>query len=102
MVAIHGRPRSDPSSVLPPRACGFVRRVEHVVPAPPAGSSIAMLATSQNSIGAVAANVSDASRGRQRVEGVAALVQQRLDVALQPGGVHEDERLAARGAATCW
>ena len=53
-----------------------------------------MLATSQNSIGAERRKTSGSSRAASVVERVAALVQQRLDVALQAGGVHEDERLA--------
>ena len=56
-----------------------------------------MLATSQNSIGAKLSSASGSTRAAMRVERVPALVQQDVHVALQPGRVHEDERLARLG-----
>ena len=51
-----------------------------------------MLATSQNSIGAERGRPAARRRG-QVMKRMAAFMQQRLNIPLHAGGVHEDERL---------
>ena len=53
-----------------------------------------MLATSQNSMGAVRRKTRSSFAGGQLMESVSAFVEEGFDVALQAGGVHEDEGLA--------